>query len=180
MSRPLLSLFDVDRDALTVLETELRDVFARDDRDALVALLGLAGGFVDRVRASTRAVDLFLVPESDAAHAGLYAALRRIAKKRTLSAAWTSDAPALEGRLREYDLVREDPEVARRVDTLLDASRVPWFLRKAGATAGLLSSTDRESLSDRLLAVADLPPEVQSFAEALASLPGAVLCHDGL
>jgi hypothetical protein len=180
-TRPLLSLFRLDQGALAAFEAELRDLLTRDDRDGLIALLGLGGSFVDLARAAPRAVDLFLVPESEATHAGLYKSLRRVAKKRSLEHAWTSESAALEGRLREYDVIREDANLASRVDALLDSSRVPWFLRRPGATAGALGSPDRQALADALhLRRDELPEEVGHLADALGELEGDVLCHDGL
>jgi hypothetical protein len=179
MSRPLLSLFALDRGALGAFEEELRDVLTRDDRDALVVLLGLGESFAAMARAGPRAVDLFLVPETEVSHAGLYASLRRVAKKRALELRWTSASAALEGRLREYDVIREDAGLARSVDGLLDPRRVPWFLRRPGCTAGTLPSAERELLAEGLHAH-DLPDEVVKLADALEELDGEVLCHDGL
>jgi hypothetical protein len=180
MSRPVLSLFALDRDALEAFGADLRGVLARDDRDGLIALLGFGGAFADMSRAARRGVDLFLVPETEASHSGLYASLRRVAKKRALEHRWTSESPSLEGRLREYDLIREDLPVARRVDSLLDTRKVPWFLRRPGSTAGILASVDREALSEGLREVRDLPVEVARLADALEEAEGDVLCHDGL
>ncbi len=184
MTRALLSLFALDGTALSAFEAELRDALSRDDRDAVVALLGLGGSFADVVRGAPRAVDLFLVPETAPDRAGLYASLRRVVKKRALHLLWTSASPALEGRLREYDRVREEPEVARRVDALLDARRVPWFLRRPGATAGALGGSDRQKLAEGLEDLEHrgqgLPDEIVVFAKALDEAEGDVLCHDGL
>jgi hypothetical protein len=180
MSRSTLSLYTLDRPALDAFSMELRDTLAEDARDRLIALLELGGSFADRVKGARHAVDLFLVPESEASHAGIYASLRRIAKKRALKQAWTSPSPALEGRLRAYEPLREDAETARRADTLLDASRVPWFLRRPGGTAGWLPADDRGALGEALMELEDAPPEIRALAEALGDLPGDILCHDGL
>lgn len=178
MSRPLLSLFTVDRPALAAFEEELKELFYKDDRDALITLLGFGASFAEQVRAAPRAVDLFLVPESEAT--GFYASVRRIAKKRALEHAWTSTSPALEGRLREYDIIREDAALARSVDALLDPRRVPWFLRRPGGTAGMVSAAEGEGIAEGLQSKEDLPEEVVHLAEALAGLDGDLLCHDGL
>jgi hypothetical protein len=181
MSRSVLSLFALDRDALLAFERELHDILSRDDRDALVSLLGLGGGFADMARSTPRAVDLFLVPETEASRSGLYASVRRVAKKRALVHVWTSASPSLEGRLREYDVIREHEGLARDVDRLLDSSRLPWFLRRPGGTGGTLASPDREQLSHGLDELRrDLPDEVAALADALSEMDGDVLCHDGL
>ncbi len=180
MSRRVLSLFSVDRAALHAFEAELLDVLRRDDRDALVTLLAFGGTFADRARATRRGVDLFLVAEGEASNAGIYASLRRVVKKRALEHAWTSPSPALEGRLREYDLLREEKEIAHKLDLLLDEKRVPWFLRRPGGTAGMLRAEEKRGLADAIKSVEDLPPEIEAFAAALEEVPGDILCHDAL
>jgi hypothetical protein len=180
MSRSTLSLFTLDRPLLDAFSAELRAVLAEDAREPFIALLGLGGGFADRARAAKHAVDLFLVPETEASHAGIYASLRRVVKKRALTLAWTSPSPALEGRLRAYEPLREDAEAARRADALLESSRVPWFLRRPGGTAGWLNREDCDALREALSELEDPPPEISALAEALGELSGDVLCHDGL
>jgi hypothetical protein len=180
MSRPLLSLFVLDAPALASFKAELHTALAGDDRSALVTLLDLHGDFAERARSVERAVDLFLVPESDPSRSGLYAALRRVTKKRALEHVWTSDSPALEGRLRQYDDLRADPEAAKLVDALLDQDRLPWFLRRPLATAGRLLQPEREALAQGLLMLDDPPPELCALGHALAEASGDVVCHDGL
>ncbi len=178
--RPRLSLFALDRAALDGFGRELRDALAEDSREALVSLLELSGGLADRVVGAERAVHLFLVPETDPHHAGLYASLRRIVKKRALEPAWRSDSPALEGRLRAYEPLRENAAAASRVDALLDAERVPWFLQRPGATAGWLSSSEKVALVEALSELDDPPAEIAALSDALGQVDGDVLCHDGL
>ena len=176
--RTKLSLFALDRGALEAFSAELRAALSDDARDALITLLGLGGSFADKARSTQRAVDLFLVPEDK--ESGLYPSLRRVAKKRALSYMWTSESPALEGRLREWGGLREDAEAARLVDALLDVRRIPWFLRRPGATGGWLEAAEREALSEALTCLEDPPDELVAFGEALAAVEGDVLCHDGL
>jgi hypothetical protein len=180
LSRPLLSCFALDAPALFAFEGELRAALTSDDRAALVGLLGLQGDFAERARSTERAVDLFLVPESDPSRSGLYASLRRVVKKRALEHVWTSESPALEGRLREYEALRAEPTLARRIDQMLDPATVPWFLRRPGATAGRLPSDDRAELAAALLALDDPPPELALFGGALNEVEGDILLHDGL
>jgi len=65
VSRPVLSLFRLDRGALTAFTAELRGLLARDDRPSLSTFLGLGEELARRVAASKRAVDLLLRPEDD-------------------------------------------------------------------------------------------------------------------
>lgn len=179
-ARPRLSLFTLNRAALEVFGRELRAALAEDSREAIVSLLELSGGLADRVVGAQRGVDLFLVPETEPGHAALYASLRRIAKKRALEQVWRSDSPALEGRLRAYEPLRENDAVASRVDALLDADRVPWFLQRSGATAGWLPSEERLALEEALIDLEDPPAEIAALSDALRLVEGDVLCHDGL
>jgi hypothetical protein len=180
VSRSRLSLFEVDREALASFSTELRAVLAIDDRDALVRMLGLEGPAIDHVRGARHAVFVLLAAESHAPSAPVFEALRRAAKGRALRLAWTSDSLALEGRLRGFEPLRDEPELARRVDSLLDGVGVPWFLRRPGGTFGSLVRKEREELAEGLERLEDPPPELVAFGEAIGHLEGDAFCHDTL
>jgi hypothetical protein len=180
-NRPRLSLYALDRAALKALSQELKALLLADDRAGLAAALGLGEALAARVAGGPRAVDWFLRPESDPEAAPLFASLRRVAKKRALSLAWTSAEPSLEGRLRHFDLLREDATVASLLDKLLDANRLPWFLVRPGATGGWLDEAKREALAGELRQLkAALPKEIAAFAEALGEIEGDVVAHDQL
>jgi hypothetical protein len=180
MSRTRLSLFDLDREALASFGTELRATLTHDDRDAVVLLLKLDGPAAEHVRAAPSAVSVLLTSASYPPSVPVFEALRRAAKERALGLAWTSESLALEGRLRGFEALREEPELARRADALLDGAGVPWFLRAPGGSFGVLPSAEREELAEGLARLDDAPPELTAFAEALGALQGDVLCHDTL
>jgi hypothetical protein len=181
MSRSLLTLYRVDRPRLDELSARLREVLIRDDHRALAGLLELGPELGARVERAPRAVDLFLVPEAEAEVAPLYASLRRIAKRAALERVWTSDSPSLEGRLRAYDTLREEPEIAAAVDRLLDTRFLPWFLRPVGSTGGWLEDAERSALADRMESLGPaLPDEVNALVEALGGMDGDALVHDRL
>jgi hypothetical protein len=113
----------------------------------------------------------------------------KMAKPRRFSprcAAWRSallwsESPALEGRLRAYDVLREEEDVAEAIDRLLDTSRLPWFLQRPGGTGGWLGDEQREILAKRLEELGPaLPEEVSAFGEALGGMEGDALVHDRL
>ncbi|NUQ74036.1 MAG: hypothetical protein HUU21_10815 [Polyangiaceae bacterium] len=179
--RATLSLFALDRPALIELSKELKSTLLSDDRAALAKLLELGGSLADRVTEGPRAVDWFLRPEADSAAAPLFASLRRVAKKRALSLAWTSPHASLEGRLRAFDVLREDKNIADLLDKLLDPNRLPWFLVRPGATCGWLDDEKRGRLASLLRPLrAALPDEVVEFANAAREVDGAVVIHDAL
>jgi hypothetical protein len=178
MSRSRLSLFEVKTKELAAFSSDLRAALTADDRDAIVRLLELEGAPADRVRSAPNAVDVFLASEAHVPSAEVFAGLRRAAKERGLTLAWTSDSLALEGRLRGFEPLREDEDLARRVDLLLDGQGVPWFLRRPGDTCGCLPQNDREEVSEGLMRLDDPPIELLAFARALEDLEGSVLCHD--
>jgi hypothetical protein len=180
-NRPRLSLYALDRPALKALSAELKALLLADDRAGLAALLGLGADLAARLASGPRAVDWLLRPEGDAAAAPIFASLRRITKKRTLSLSWTSAEPSLEGRLRNFDLLREDAQVASLIDKLLDAQRLPWFLLRPGATCGWLDDARREALAGELRKLKpSLTRELAAFADALREIDGDVVAHDGL
>jgi hypothetical protein len=181
MSRPLLALYRLDRDALHTLSSELRDLLAKDDRAALAAKLGLGEELARRLSAEKWAVAMMLRPDDDAAAAPIFASLRRIVKRAALEHVWTSESPALEGRLRAYDVLREEEDIARAIDRLLEPSHLPWFLQRPGATAGWLDNAGRETLASRMHELGPaLPDEINAFAEALGGMDGDALIHDRL
>jgi hypothetical protein len=179
--RPRLSLYALDRPALKAFAAELKAALLADDRAALASLLGLGSDLAARLASGPRAVDWLLRPEGDAAAAPLFASLRRVAKKRALSLAWTSAEPSLEGRLRHFDLIREDAAVAALVDKLLDSQRLPWFLVRPGATSGWLDGKGRETLAGELRQLRpSLTKELVTFADAIREVDGDVVAHDRL
>jgi hypothetical protein len=180
-NRPRLSLYALDRPALKAFTAELKALLLADDRPGLAALLGLGPDLAARVASGPRAVDWLLRPESDAAATPLFASLRRVSKKRALELSWTSTEPSLEGRLRHFDLLREDAAVAALIDKLLDSQRLPWFLVRPGATSGWLDGAKREELAGQLRQLRpSLPKELTGFADAIREMDGDVVAHDGL
>jgi hypothetical protein len=179
--RPTLTLYALNRPLLKAFSAKLKELLASDDRAALAAELGLGPELAARLAKGPRAVDWFLRPEDDAEASPFFASLRRVTKKRALELAWTSDAPSLEGRLRAFEPLREDPKLAQPIDKLLDAARLPWFLVRPGATCGWLPSAARETLADELRALRPvLTPELAAFAVALGEVEGDVVAHDAL
>lgn len=179
--RTTLSLFTLDRPALITFTKELKDLLLADDRDGLVKLLELSGALGARLAETPRAVDWFLRADTQAEAAPFFSSLRRVAKKRALTHAWTSPEASLEGRLRQYDVLREDTEIATRIDKLLSPTRLPWFLVRPGATCGWLDATGRTQLAADLQRLrATLPPELAAFAEALDDMDGDAIAHDAL
>jgi hypothetical protein len=181
MSRPLLSLYRLDRDKLHELSAKLRELLAKDDRAALAGLLGLGDELARRISAERWAIGFMLRADDDAQAAPIFASLRRVTKRAALEHVWTSESPALEGRLRAYDVLREERDIAEAIDRLLEPSRVPWFLQRPGGTAGWLGSEQREELASRMEELGPaLPLEVNAFVEALGGMDGDVLIHDRL
>jgi hypothetical protein len=181
MSRPLLSIYRLDRDKLQHFSLQLRELLAQDDRAALSSLLGLGEELARRLTAQRWAVGMMLRPDEDGEAAPIFASLRRVAKRAALEHVWTSESPALEGRLRAYDVLREEEDVAEAIDRLLDTSRLPWFLQRPGGTGGWLGDEQRESLAKRLEELGPaLPEEVSAFGEALGGMEGDALVHDRL
>lgn len=179
--RSTLSLFALDRPALVGFAKELKELLLADDRAGLAKLMELSGALAGRLAETPRAIDWFLRPETSPEAAPLFSSLRRIAKKRALSLSWSSPEASLEGRLRQYDVLREDAEIAARIDKLLSPSRLPWFLVRPGATCGWLDATGRAQLAGELRRLrATLPPELSAFAEALDDMDGDAVAHDML
>lgn len=177
----LLSLYEVDRPALVAWSKELKDLLRADDRGAIARALEAGPALAERLATGPRAVDWFLRPESDEAAAPLFASLRRVTKKRALTKVWTSEAASLEGRLRSYDALREERELAALVDKLLEPARLPWFLLRPRATGGWLDGAKRERLAGGLRKLRpSLTPELAAFADAIAEADGDVIAHDNL
>jgi NAD(P)-dependent dehydrogenase (short-subunit alcohol dehydrogenase family) len=181
MSRPVLSLYRLDRDKLHELSAQLRALLARDDRAGLSALLGLGEELARRLAAERWAVGILLRPDDDAQASPIFASLRRVAKRAALEHVWTSESPALEGRLRAYDILREEQDVAEAIDRLLDPVRLPWFLQRPGGTGGWIVDDQRETLAKRMEEIGPaLPDEINAFVEALGGMDGDALVHDRL
>ncbi len=179
--RSKLSLYALDRPALKAFSAELKALLLADDRAGLAALLGLGEALAGRIGERPRAVDHLLLADTDPAAMPFFASMRRVAKKRALTLAWTSDEPSLEGRLRHFDVLREDATIAGLIDALLDANRLPWFLVRPGATGGFLQDEKRARLAAELRALApSLPKELAAFAAAIREVDGDVIAHDGL
>jgi hypothetical protein len=180
-NRPRLSLYALDRPALKAFSAEIKALLLADDRAGLAKLLGLGPDLAARLASGPRAVDWLLRADTDAAASPFFASLRRVTKKRALELAWTSTEPSLEGRLRHFDLIREDPAVAGLVDKLLDSQRLPWFLVRPGATSGWLDGARREELAGHLRQLKpSLSKELSAFGDAVREMDGDVVAHDGL
>lgn len=171
MSRSLLSLYRLDRAALQRFSGELEALLAIDDRAGLAALLELDG---TRAFPELRdAVHAFLLPPSGAPAAELFEAADRVAKKLALRRVFESDSPALEGRLRAFDALREDGVAAGLVDRLLNPKRLPWYLRRPGRSGGWIAPEMCAELNLRLGSLgALLPPEIRNFARGLEQIDG--------
>jgi hypothetical protein len=179
--RPVLSLYRLDRPKLGAFSSQLRHLLARDDKAGFSALLGLGEELARRAGEAHWAVELMLRPETDPLTGPLLASLRRIAKRASLEHVWTSESPSLEGRLRAYDVLRDDEDVSAQLDRLLDSATLPWFLQRPGATGGWLGDEDRARLATSLEALGPaLPDEVNAFVEALGGMDGDALVHDKL
>lgn len=179
--RQTLSLYCLDRPALVAFTKELRERLLSDDRAGLAKLLELSGALADRLGQTEHAIEWFLRPETSPEAAPFFSSLRRVAKKRALVLSWTSPEASLEGRLRQYDVLREDAEIAKRIDRLLSPSRLPWFLVRPGATCGWLDGPGRAELAADLRRLrATLPKELAAFAEALDDMEGDAVAHDAL
>ncbi len=180
-ARSMLSLYSLDRPALQAFAKELKELLLSDDREGLAKLLELSGSLAGRLAEAPRAIDWFLRADTSPEAAPFFSSLRRIAKKRALTLAWTSEEASLEGRLRQYDILREDAEIAARIDKLLSPARLPWFLVRPGATCGWLDATGRAQLAEDLRRLrATLPPELAAFAEGIQEVDGDAVAHDAL
>ena len=181
MTRPLLSIYRLDRDKLHELSNQLRQLLGADDRAALSTLLGLGEELARRLASERWAVAMMLRADDDPQASPIFASLRRVAKRAALEHVWTSESPALEGRLRAYDVLREEKDVADALDRLLEPSRLPWFLQRPGSTGGWLDDAQRGTLAERMHSLGPaLPDEVNGFAEALGGMDGDALIHDRL
>jgi hypothetical protein len=181
MTRPLLSIYRLERDKLHELSSQLRQLLARDDRPALTSLLGLGEELSRRLADERWAVGMMLRPDDDPKASPIFASLRRVVKRAALEHVWTSESPALEGRLRAYDVLRDEKEVADALDRLLEPARLPWFLQRPGGTAGWLDDAQRGTLAERMQSLGPaLPDEVNAFVEALGGMDGDALVHDRL
>jgi hypothetical protein len=181
MSRSALSLYELDRPKLQALSAELEQLLYDDDRAALATLLELGDELAARLKCAPRAVDLFVVAEGHELAGPLLASLRRVSKKRALSKVMTSTSLSLEGRLRGFEPLRDERPLAALVDKLLSPKRLPWYLRRAGATCGWLDARDTADLARGMSAMGTtLTPELVELAESLESLSGDAVLHDML
>lgn len=181
MSRRALTLYELDRPALKSLSADLEAVLTADDRDGLAELLELGEAMKDALAARERVVDFFLLPETHEAAAPLFASLRRISKKRALTTVMTSSDLALEGRLRGFEVLREQAALAKLVDKLLSDKRLPWYLRRPATSGGWLGPDQRAALAKGMREIAPaLTPELKELQETLEQAEGDVVLHDGL
>jgi hypothetical protein len=181
MSRGTLTLYQLDREQLKRLSAELECLLGDDDRAGLASLLELDLGVRAVLDRTARLVDILVRPDHDSEAAPVFVALRRAGKRRALTATFTSDNPALEGRLRAFDALREDATVAEAIDKLLSPKRLPWYLRVSGATCGWIDDDQRKAIVLRSKRIrSTLTQELAAFAAALDEIEGDVVAHDGL
>jgi hypothetical protein len=176
-----LALYELERPALKTFTQELKQTLLADDKRALCELLELGDALAEKVAASGRLVDLFLLPEDDAQVVPLLASLRRISRKRAMSKVFTSTHPSLEGRLRAYDVLRDDKKISRSIDRLLNPNRLPWYLRRAGATCGWLAGDERLELAAAITKLEpSLTPELSEWLQGLDEAEGDIVAHDSM
>ncbi len=177
----MIALYELERPALRAFTDELKQALLSNDRDGLFALLELSGALADTLTATERLVDLFLIPEDDARVVPLWASLRRISRKRAMSKVFTSTHTSLEGRLRAYDVLRDDKAIARSIDRLLNPSRLPWYLRRAGAACGWLDHQERVALASAARKLRpSLTVELREWLDGLEQVEGDIVAHDGM
>lgn len=176
-----LSLYELERPKLKAFTDELKKALADNDAAGLAALLELSDALAEDLAKAERLVDLFLIPEDDPRVVPLWASLRRISRKRSMTKVFTSEHPSLEGRLRAFDVLRDDKAIARSVDRLLSPKRLPWYLRRDGASCGWLDGSERESLVTAVTKLQpSLTPELSAWLDGLAEVEGDVVAHDGM
>jgi hypothetical protein len=181
VSRAVLSLYELDRNALKAVSAELETVLADNDVAGLVKLLELGDSLAQRLDSTAQLVDLFLMPESSEQSTPLFASLRRISKKRALTKLMTSSDPALEGRMRGFDLLRDERTLAGHLDRMLNPLRLPWYLRRKDASCGWLKASQRDALASGMRALAPaLTDELVELLEGLEQTDEDVILHDGL
>jgi hypothetical protein len=176
-----LALYELERPALKAFTEELKQTMLADDKRGLCDLLELGDALTEKVAASGRIVDLFLLPEDDAQVVPLLSSLRRISRKRAMSKVFTSTHPSLEGRLRAYDVLRDDKKISHSIDRLLNPNRLPWYLRRAGATCGWLANDERLELTSSVSKLKpSLTPELSEWLQGLDEVEGDVVAHDNM
>jgi hypothetical protein len=181
MSRQLLSLFELDRQALKSMTAELRAALVDDDRDGLAELLELGDAVRSSLGGRERLVDHFLLPPTHEGASALFASLRRISKKRALTKVMTSSDLALEGRMRGFEVLRERKDLAKLIDKLLNPKRLPWFLRTPGAACGWLTPSQKSTLVNGMKALRPaLTSELIELYEGLDEAEGDVVLHEAL
>lgn len=180
MARSFLRLYDLDRDELKAVSSELKVALSDNSLEKLAKLLELSDA-MKAILADRPLVELFLLPQSHSQSKALFASLRRVSKKRAITAIYDSEALSLEGRLREFEALRNNNNLARQLDRLLNPKRLPWYLRRPGASCGWLRDDQRQDLVAEMKPLRRaLPPEVQDFLIGLDSIDGDVVLHDSL
>ena len=181
MTRTNLSLYELDRPALKKVSAELEAALMSDDAVKLAELLELGDAMRDKLHGRERLVDHFLLPAEHHIAKPLFASLRRISKKRALSKVMTSSDAALEGRLRGYELLRNNAQAAKLIDKLINPKRLPWYLRVDGATCGWLNDEQRKDLISEMKPLrGSLTPELVEFVDALEDCVADAVMHDML
>ncbi len=176
-----LCLYELERPALKAFTDELKAALMADDKDALCSLLELGDAVAETLGQRERLVDLFLLPDDDKRVVPIWASLRRISRKRAMTKVFTSTHPTLDGRLRAYDVLRDDKAVAKSIDRLLSPKRLPWYLRRDGSSCGWLSADERSELERAVSKLRPaLTPELQEWADGLADVTGDVVAHDNM
>jgi hypothetical protein len=176
-----LCLYELDRPALKRISAELEATLRADDHAELAKLLELSDALATKLRDRERLVDWFLLPDEHPDAKPLLASLRRISKKRAFTKVLESSDSALEGRLRNFDALRENKRAATLVDKLLSQKRLPWYLRTTGGTCGWIDSDKRAELCDAMAAMRNsLTPELIELLDGLKDVSGDAVLHDSL
>jgi hypothetical protein len=177
----MIALYELERPALKIFTEELKQTLLLNQVHELAELLELGDGLRDQLATADRLIDLFLLPEDDKRASPLWASLRRVSRKRAMTKVFTSTHANLEGRLRAYDVLRNDAAVAKSIDRLLNPKRLPWYLRRDGATCGWLGAEERDRLVTAMRKLEpSLTPELQEALDGLHQIDGDVVAHDAL